>query len=1465
MATLGTRDWTGADASTWEQVGFARILGSAFNATVLSNQGRCGSTAAERIYSALVYPASPNHKAALDLDWGNAVGSSRIPGIGVRWTDDGTEGYLAEVDSNTDAPRVRLRRRKSGAYTTLVDWVDISGALIGLDGAALEAGVTVELRVENQTNQVNLVVRVSGQVAIEHDDTDAARIEGGGLVVVKIDGNSTLGDVTYDNLLIEDFEDEATASAAELDAGVALSVDGVYYSWDELVEADIQIGVGRQSYTKGDGWEFRSPDLMDAADGILYPGAVVKVFYEGTCLASGRLKGATRALRPGEGRSFGLRPARDLAADVHLRHPTTQANTIQWNLPEEHAEYDAAFADKTIGEAIAQVLDEHADGDTGLRAHLAAPPDEDDPPYVQVELDALTSKVRGMSGSTDPVACIEQLLAYTKYALFIDPDTLVWHIKSRLSGTIHQVSVDVDHVLGEYVIDLDRNYTAIVVQGERPELEETAFHNETGGGLEKGWPAALEATHTAEKAITNRKEGLVASIGGSAGAPTMTPNPTGYSMEALEWVKCSLGFEDGPEAGEIYEVTTNTTLAFTVVGPWRNGGPAVGNTFVVSGNAAGGGRDNAHTEMGRRYLISDSDRGIAADACARVTIITEKLSKITTGKVETPTTAGEKASILLDLPTIGLVNYEPAANPSPCEAGGAIEEARAEFTLPTYSRSDPRVPTLWYPYTGSKNGYKGTAFTTDSAKWAGAGKPGKGDPGVMRPYPVPAPEFDGSADQIDEWEAVCEEMLAFLSPVARSVTLEIAGSIDTSWAGLGCRLQVVGGPTELETLTDLTVLAVEWDIPRNVTRVFAGTLAAGEYDMQQMRSEMIARNVKRREQRDLSKIQRLLDCLNANFHSAGYARQRSPEQICATEVTSDVTKEGRSVKEDLTVIEFALRWLWEQLGEEKFEDQATDDDGSFWIKKGGVWYWMDADGQWHIASDTPISEGGTGANDSDPPTGDPTITHPDELGEGSIEGIMWTAIQGILANLGKTIDLQTGRVIVPGTQNNTTTNPEDHDWVTFDHDEDGEVDRTPVPRAGTPTGGGEVPDTVIGRLQANKAALEKTLLGHTASDPHAGPQTVTAPNGGVYTPLATGYARVSGPGLAAPLIGGAVGAIAGKCSSTFDGAPDFGSGPGTLLEPGTLVSEHGAYYHPPTGSIDDVCVLESMDTVPASSQMQARSIARGAMGLEAYDLKDPGGVVYRDLGRTSEGTRYWRCEPETERMREVEQVTTGDGLNAGQWEYVHPAVYNESGHQQTWKFSVRARTAAALSPASSKADRGYAFASELFSGTMLPLMTGRVLGGSIVGPLVAQDGVTLEVGDRFLVLNEADTTKNGVYRLVSAGSPSTKWEAWRDVDFDTVDKIRPGATVYVEEGTTHEKTIWVQTALAPLVPHTGTQEWEKFGPVGGLTITADSGWGSPSGVVPARNGVTATTTHNQLLAIVAAMQEAFLASKIPQA
>lgn len=1104
MGTLYTRTFTAADGTQWESADFERVVGNSA-ATITSNAGRCGGVAEEKVYLATAYTGTPNVLMSVALDWFNAPGAGRAAGLVARFSDDGDDGYVAEIDSNINAARVRFRRRNAGVWTAITAWTAIDGAPFSVTGLVLNAGVTAILRVEDVTGGVKLTLTVAGSVVLTYTDTDASRLERTGRCGLRIDSVSTGADITFDTLTVQDLESEYSGTPTDLDTGVALIVDGVYYAEADLITAKVSVGRIGRSLTSDQSVEFVVPALMDAADSILYPGAVVEVQVDGTTVAYGRIQPSSRALRPGEGRVYELLGLRGLAADVPIEDPGTRtpgANTMTWNLDPTHAEYDSTRAGKTVGEAIKELLDGHDDGDTGLRAHLAGPLTYTTPIYVQAELDLLTKKVPGMSASGDVLSGVEQLLAFTSYYLDILPATRIWHVKPRLGGTIRQVDIDATHVLGDYRIDPSRNFTAAIVQGERPEITQTAMDNGVtmaghvdALGLSPAWEPSLEASATSAKQVTNRAVGLVASVAGTVGEPEVTIDavgPPAFSMTALEWQGCELQLTSGAEAGNAYEVETNDGTKFVVVGPWLAGGPSAGDAFAVYGTAAQGGRDNGYTEIGRKYELDNVDLGIAPDICARVELIAGEKKMLTTAAVDTPSDPAQPATVTLDLPSIGLVNFTSQAHDAPCEAGGAGAEARVELTLPTYDRTDPRVANLWYPSSGTKRGYTGTAYSFDAAKYAGGGRPGKGDVGVMRPYPLNMPEYDGSAAQQTEVEGICAEILTVLGALARSVEVTIPGLSLT--VDVGDRLQVLGGPTELETVTDLDVLGVEWDPRAKTTTYYAGTQASGDHDIEAMRRSMVKRNTDRRLKRDLTRVQRVIDCLHNDTHGAQFERGLPPVQVCADQVTSAVTAPQRSVKEDITNIDILVQMLWEWMGKQKATQTTIDDNGIPWIQKDGHWYYTEDGGAtWkeQFANDGPTNvPGGSGKGGGDIPADDPMPSEPDDLGEGGIEGIIWQAVLGILGNLGKTIDMATGRVIAPGTINNGTNNPDSSPWVTFGPATvpEGPPTRTPV------GGGGTVPPT----NEPPKAPVLGNLMKTEEPDGTIPEPGTALPDGGTY-------------------------------------------------------------------------------------------------------------------------------------------------------------------------------------------------------------------------------------------------------------------------------------------------------------------------------------------------------------------------------
>lgn len=102
----------------------------------------------------------------------------------------------------------------------------------------------------------------------------------------------------------------------------------------------------------------------------------------------------------------------------------------------------------------------------------------------------------------------------------------------------------------------------------------------------------------------------------------------------------------------------------------------------------------------------------------------------------------------------------------------------------------------------------------------------------------------------------------------------------------------------------------------------------------------------------------------------------------------------------------------------------------------------------------------------------------------------------------------------------------------------------------------------------------------------------------------------------------------------------------------------------------------------------------------------------------------------------------------------------------------------------------------------------------------AVDGVTLIVGDRLLVKNQADTVDNGVYTVTTVGSGSVKFVLTRATDFDQDAEVTAGAFFFIEEGTTLADTGWVLNTNNPITVDTTGLAFTQFSSAG-IVIAGD--------------------------------------------
>lgn len=183
-------------------------------------------------------------------------------------------------------------------------------------------------------------------------------------------------------------------------------------------------------------------------------------------------------------------------------------------------------------------------------------------------------------------------------------------------------------------------------------------------------------------------------------------------------------------------------------------------------------------------------------------------------------------------------------------------------------------------------------------------------------------------------------------------------------------------------------------------------------------------------------------------------------------------------------------------------------------------------------------------------------------------------------------------------------------------------------------------------------------------------------------------------------------------------------------------------------------------------------------------------------------------------------AAASSGTDAAQWQQVQDYIAAAL-EGKTYKDAVRAATTAAL-----------------------PALTYSSGAGTLTetanAALAAQDGVTLVVGERLLVKNQASSFQNGIYVVTAVGSGAAPFVLTRAADASTFTELRDGTTVMVAEGTTNADKAFTQTAvLADLTA--STQTWTNTSATAytagnGLQLIANAF----SVLLPAGSGMTAS-------------------------
>jgi hypothetical protein len=105
----------------------------------------------------------------------------------------------------------------------------------------------------------------------------------------------------------------------------------------------------------------------------------------------------------------------------------------------------------------------------------------------------------------------------------------------------------------------------------------------------------------------------------------------------------------------------------------------------------------------------------------------------------------------------------------------------------------------------------------------------------------------------------------------------------------------------------------------------------------------------------------------------------------------------------------------------------------------------------------------------------------------------------------------------------------------------------------------------------------------------------------------------------------------------------------------------------------------------------------------------------------------------------------------------------------------------------------------------------NVLTASVNGALPAIDGVSLALGDRLLVRNEANGAKNGIYTVTSLGSASVPWSLARASDANTEADLPSGTLVLVSEGIVNRGAVFGLVAEDAITLNETPLNFARFG------------------------------------------------------
>lgn len=160
-----------------------------------------------------------------------------------------------------------------------------------------------------------------------------------------------------------------------------------------------------------------------------------------------------------------------------------------------------------------------------------------------------------------------------------------------------------------------------------------------------------------------------------------------------------------------------------------------------------------------------------------------------------------------------------------------------------------------------------------------------------------------------------------------------------------------------------------------------------------------------------------------------------------------------------------------------------------------------------------------------------------------------------------------------------------------------------------------------------------------------------------------------------------------------------------------------------------------------------------------------------------------------------------------------------------------------------------------------------VLTATAAGVLTV-DGVTVALGDRVLVKNEAAAAGNGIYTVTTLGTVSVPYQLTRAADVATGSQV-PSAFTFCQQGTVNVAAGFVVSGAGPFTIGTTPIVWTQFSSAG--TVVAGTGLSQAGSTVsltvpvPVADGGTGATTTAAALTSLGAASASALAAETARA